>query len=87
MGVIPCDTMDEASREESRIHSQFGAFRAEGEWFIATPRILKFIKNYAVQHTDLFTEEDPSENGDPPDISFGKQLAGAREAKGWTQGD
>lgn len=93
IGVIPFDSADEASREEKRIQSQFGAFRAEGEWFIATPRILKFIKNYAVQHTDLFTEEDPPETEnltkteDPPEMSFGKQLANARESAGMTQVD
>lgn len=87
MGVIPFDTVDGASREEKRIHSQFGAFRAEGEWFIATPRLLKFIKNHAVQHTDLFTEEEPSEKEKPsekkdtPEISFGEQLKNARESK------
>lgn len=93
IGVIPFDSVDEASREEKRIQSQFGAFRAEGEWFIATPRILKFIKNYAVQHTDLFTEEDPPETEnltkteDPPEMLFGKQLANARESAGMTQVD
>ncbi|MDE0313715.1 MAG: helix-turn-helix domain-containing protein [Candidatus Poribacteria bacterium] len=93
IGVIPFDSADEASREEKRIQSQFGAFRAEGEWFIATPRILKFIKNYAVQHTDLFAEEDPpetedlTETEDPPEMSFGRQLANARESAGMTQED
>ena len=95
IGVIPFETESETRKEEKRIHSQFGAFRAEGEWFIATPRILKFIKNYAVQHTDLFTDEESpeteepieieelSETEDTSDISFGKQLAKARKSAGF----
>ncbi|MXV78050.1 GIY-YIG nuclease family protein [Candidatus Poribacteria bacterium] len=43
IGVIPFETVDEASREEERILSRFGAFRARGEWFYATPRIIQFI--------------------------------------------
>ncbi|MDE0638457.1 MAG: GIY-YIG nuclease family protein [Candidatus Poribacteria bacterium] len=88
IGVIPFETEGAARKEEKRIHSQFGAFRAEGEWFIATPRILKFIKNYAVQHTDLFTEEDPPKTEDPSEIedlseiTFGEQLAEARRSAG-----
>ncbi len=94
IGVIPFDTPDDASREEKRLQSQFGAFRAEGEWFIATPRILKFIKNYAVQHTDLFTEEEPTEIEKPTEteeptkteetkeMSFGDRLAEARKSAG-----
>ena len=85
IGVIPFETEGETRKEEKRIHSQFGAFRAEGEWFIATPRILKFIKNYAVQHTDLFNEKEPPETEDPPEISFGEQLAEARESAGMSQ--
>ena len=51
--------------------------------------MLKFIKNYAVQHTDLFTDEEPIEIEEPPetedtsDISFGKQLAKARKSAGF----
>lgn len=85
MGVLPFDTVDEASTEENRIHSQFGAFRREGEWFIATPRLLKFVKHNAVQHTDLFTEDDPTEKEDAVDMSFGERLAKARNAAGMTQ--
>ncbi len=93
IGVIPFDSVNEASREEKRIHSQFGAFRAEGEWFIATARILKFIKNNAVQHTDLFTEEEPpeieepSETEEPSENTFGEQLAEARKSANMTQVD
>lgn len=93
IGVIPFDSVHEASREEKRIHSQFGAFRAEGEWFIATPRILKFIKNFAVQHTDLFTEVEPPETEDTPETeepsenTFGEQLAEARKSADMTQVD
>lgn len=92
IGVIAFDSEDDASREEKRIHSQFGAFRAEGEWFIATPRLLEFIDDYAVLHTDLFTEEDTPETEntteeDTTEISFGKQLAEARKSKDMTQVD
>ncbi len=96
IGVIPFDTVEEASREEKRLHSQFGAFRAEGEWFIATPRLLKFIKYQAVQHTDLFTEEDSIEAAhakeaeepkEAEEISFGERLAKERESADMTQED
>ena len=35
-----------------------------------------------MQHTDLFTEEEPPETEDPPEISFGEQLAKARKSAG-----
>ena len=87
IGVIPFDTEEEARREEKRIHLHFGAFRVHGEWFCATSRLLKFIKNYAVQHTDLFTEHETPETEDSSEISFGEQLANARNSAGMTQKD
>ena len=59
MGVLPFDTEDDARREEKRIHKQFGGFRACGEWFHATPRIIQHIEDYAVQYTELFIEDVP----------------------------
>lgn len=50
MGVLPFETEDEARREEKRIHEHFGGFRACGEWFYATPRIIQYIEDYAVQY-------------------------------------
>ena len=85
MGVIPFETVDEAVREEERIHSRFGAFRARGEWFYATPRIIQFIQDYAVQHTELLTEDKPPETEDLSGISFGEQLKERREEAGMTQ--
>ena len=63
MGVLPFDTEDDARREEKRIHKQFGGFRACGEWFHATPRIIQHIEDYAVQYTELFTEDVPPTSG------------------------
>ena len=85
MGIIPFETVDEAVREEERIHSRFGAFRARGEWFYATPRIIQYIQNYAVQHTELLIEEEPRETEDSPETSFGNQLAERRNAADMTQ--
>ncbi len=85
IGVIPFDTEDEAHREEDRILSQFGAFRARGEWFYATPRIIQFIQDYAVQHTELLSEDESPETEDSPEISFGKQLAEKRNTVNMTQ--
>ena len=59
MGVLPFDTEDDARREEKRLHKQFGGFRACGEWFHATPRIIQHIEDYAVQYTELFIENGP----------------------------
>ncbi len=59
MGVLPFEAEDEARREEKRIHEHFGGFRAHGEWFYATPRLLKYIEDYAVQYTERFTEDVP----------------------------
>ena len=93
IGVIPFDTEEEARREEKRIHLHFGAFRVHGEWFCATPRLIKFIKSYAVQHTDLFAEQevtdtkDTSETEDTVVISFGEQLAKKRDDVKMTQED
>ena len=57
MGVLPFDEEDAARREERRIHEHFGGFRARGEWFYATPRIIQYIEDYAVQYTELFVED------------------------------
>ena len=85
MGVIPFETVDEAVREEERIHFQFGAFRAQGEWFYATPRIIQYIQDYAVQHTELLTEDVCTETEDSSETSFGEQLAERRNAANMTQ--
>ena len=71
MGVLPFDTEDEARREENRIHEHFGGFRARGEWFYATPRIIEYIEDYAVQYTELFIEDVPTTSGEEvvePDV-------------------
>ena len=85
MGVIPFETEDEARREEERIHFLFGAFRVRGEWFYATPRIIQYIIDYAVQHTDLLTEKTPPETEILSETSFGEQLKERREEAGMTQ--
>lgn len=85
IGVIPFETEDEARREEERIHSHFGAFRACGEWFYATSRIIQFIQDYAVQHTELLTEDISPETEDSSETSFGEQLAERRNAASMTQ--
>ena len=85
IGVIPFETEDEAHREEERIHFFFGAFRAHGEWFYATPRIIQYIQNYAVQHTELLTEDMPPEMEDSSETTFGEQLAERRNATNMTQ--
>ena len=59
IGVLPFEAEDEARREERRIHDHFGGFRARGEWFYATPRIIQYIEDYAVQYTELFIEGVP----------------------------
>ena len=59
IGVLPFEAEDEARREERRIHDHFGGFRARGEWFYATPRIIQYIEDYAVQYTELFIEDVP----------------------------
>ena len=93
IGVIPFDTEEEARREEKRIHLHFGAFRVHGEWFCATSRLLKFIKSYAIQHTDLFAEQEVTDTKDTSDtedtvvISFGEQLAKKRDDVKMTQED
>ena len=85
IGVIPFETEDEARGEERRLHEWFGGFRAYGEWFYATPRIIKYIRNYAVQHTELLTEDMPIEMEDSSEIPFGEQLAERRNATNMTQ--
>ncbi len=59
MGVLPFDEEDAARREEKRIHEHFGGFKARGEWFYATPRIIQYIENYAVQYTEPLIEDVP----------------------------
>ena len=85
MGVIPFETVDEAVREEERIHSRFGVFRARGEWFYATPRIIQFVQDYAGQHTELLTEDVSLETEDSSETTFGEQLKERREGAGMTQ--
>ena len=85
IGVIPFETEDEARSEEERIHSHFGAFRAQGEWFYATPRIIQYIQDYAVRHTELLTEDTSPETEDSSETSFGEQLAEKRSAANMTQ--
>ena len=85
IGVIPFDTEDEARSEEERIHSHFGAFRAQGEWFYATPRIIQYIQDYAVRHTELTTEDTSPDTEDSSETSFGEQLKERREETGMTQ--
>lgn len=91
MGVLPFDTEDEARREEKRIHEHFGGFRAGGEWFYATPRVIQYIEDYAVQYTELFIEDVPSTSDEEivePDeqptkseeaVKFGNWLKECRE--------
>ena len=85
IGVIPFETEDEARGEERRLHEWFGGFRAYGEWFYATPRIIKYIRNYAVQHTELLIADIPSETEDSLEISFGEQLRERRNGANITQ--
>ena len=85
IGVIPFETEDEARSEEERIHSHFGAFRAQGEWFYATPRIIQYIQDYAVRHTELLTEDTSPKIEDSSETSFGEQLVERRERAGMTQ--
>lgn len=85
IGVIPFLTEEEARSEEQRLHEWFGGFRAYGEWFHATARILKYIRNYAVQHTELITEDEAPETEDSPETSFGELLKQRREAANMTQ--
>ncbi len=85
IGVIPFETEDEARGEERRLHEWFGGFRAYGEWFYATPRIIKHIRNYAVQHTELLTEDVSLETEDSSETTFGEQLAERRNAANITQ--
>ena len=63
MGVLPFEAEDEARREERRIHDHFGGSQARGEWFYATPRIIQYIEDYAVQYTELFIEDVPPTSG------------------------
>ena len=85
IGVIPFETEDEARSEEERIHSHFGAFRAQGEWFYATPRIIQYIQDYAVRHTELLTEDVSIEMKDSSETLFGEQLKKRRDEAGMTQ--
>ena len=85
IGVIPFETEDEARGEERRLHEWFGGFRAYGEWFYATPRIIKYIRNYAVQYTELLTADMRSEIEDSSEVSFGEQLRERRNGTNITQ--
>ena len=88
IGVIPFDTVDEAISKERAIHSLFGAFRTNGEWFYATSRIIQYIENHAVQHTELLTEELPEHNDSLETrkaASFGTQLKYCRDRDGMSQ--
>ena len=85
IGVIPFETENEAHSEEERIHSRFGAFRAHGEWFYATPRIIQFIQDYAVRHTELLTEDTSPKTKNSLETSFGEQLKKQREEAGMIQ--
>ena len=99
MGVLPFEAEDEARREERRIHDHFGGFRARGEWFYATPRIIQYIEDYAVQYTELFTEDVPPTSGKEviePDLeptqseeatAFGKWLRECRTEHNMTQAE
>ena len=95
MGVLPFDTEDEARRAEKRIHEHFGGFRAFGEWFYATPRIIQYIEDYAVQYTELFIEDVPPTSGkeaieptrSKEAIAFGKWLKECRERNNMTPDD
>lgn len=99
MGVLPFETEDEARREERRIHDHFGGFRASGEWFYATPRIIQYIEDYAVQYTELFIEDvlstsdeevietDVEPTRSEEAIAFGKWLRECRERNNMTPDD
>lgn len=99
MGVLPFDTEDEARREERRIHEHFGGFRARGEWFHATARIIRYIEDYAVQYTELFIEDVPPTSGEEvieldvqpirsdEAIAFGKWLKECRAERNMTQAE
>ena len=69
IGVLPFDEEDAARREEKRIHEHFGGFRARGEWFYATPRIIQYIEDHAVQYTEMFIEDVPPTSGNVPPTS------------------
>ena len=63
------------------------------EWFYATPRIIQYIEDYAIQYTELFIEDVPPASDEEviePDveltkskeaIDFGKWLKECRERK------
>ena len=99
IGVIPFDTKDEAINKERDIHLLFRAFRSYREWFYATPRIIQYIEDYAVQYTELFTvgtpplsDEDVVESDGPPiqdeeTVAFGNWLKEHREESGLTQAE
>ena len=99
MGVLPFDTEDAARREERRIHAHFGGLRACGEWFYATPRIIEYIEDYAVQYTELFIEDVPQTSGEEvieteveptkseEAIAFGRWLRECRKRNNMTPDD
>ena len=78
--------MKHAEKKKDDSMSVFGAIsRLRGEWFYATPRIIKYIQNYAVQHTELLTEDVSPETEDSSETTFGEQLAERRNAANMTQ--
>jgi DNA-binding XRE family transcriptional regulator len=86
MGVLPFDTEDEARREERRIHDHFGGFRAFGEWFYATPRIIQYIEDYAVQPPTSGKEAiEPTRSEEA--IAFGQWLKECRDQNNMTPDD
>ena len=89
MGVLPFETEDEAHREERRIHHHFGGFRARGEWFYATPRIIQYIKDYAVQYIPPTSDEEPDVEPTKSEevIAFGQRLKEYRDQNNMTPDD
>ena len=79
IGVLPFDEEEAARREEKRIHAHFGGSRARGEWFYATPRLIQYIEEYAVQYTERFTE-DVSPDSDEEVIGPDVELTKSKEA-------
>lgn len=85
IGVIPFDNEDEAKNKEKEIHSHFGGFRAEGEWFYATTRLMKYIENNAIQHTELLNQTMSDELDETTERTFGQHLSKKRNEVGMTQ--
>ena len=62
-------------------------FGLTGNGFMLRPRIIQYIQNYAVQHTELLTADMRSEIEDPSEVSFGEQLRERRSGTNITQGE